>query len=309
MNGQYVLLIIMLFASLLTVTCSLIYFQTVHMERPPIGVFNKEDIAILFMFLLVLPFIYVAIPPLLLTVILVVAFIGLIYTGLRPLMRARYALLTAIVLLAANIVVTQTSKTGWAMGMQIHWALNDLIIILGAVTISNLYVQGAMRLRHVAWFALLLALYDAFFAWVVPLTPALLIHLENTAIDPAIAFTIGTFRMSIGLGDLFVFSLFTVAAYKGFSVRGMIASLGLVAIFGTLLPLGVVLVLTAMTGRANVTVPAQVFFGPAAFITYLWLSRHTQERSMRQWYNAHTKPGSTPLGVSTHARQEVKTTP
>jgi len=45
---------------------------------------------------------------------------------------------------------------------------NDIIIVLGAVSVANLYVQGGMKMRHVAWFALALAGYDMIFTTIWP---------------------------------------------------------------------------------------------------------------------------------------------
>ncbi len=41
---------------------------------------------------------------------------------------------------------------GTISGWQLSWIENDIIVVLAAVAVVNLYVQGGMRLRHVAWF-------------------------------------------------------------------------------------------------------------------------------------------------------------
>ena len=36
------------------------------------------------------------------------------------------------------------------LGWQLFWVENDVIVLLAAVSVANLYVQGGMKLEHVA---------------------------------------------------------------------------------------------------------------------------------------------------------------
>jgi hypothetical protein len=50
---------------------------------------------------------------------------------------------------------------------------------IAAAGVSNLYVQSGLRLRHVAWFALVLGFYDGFFGFVVPILARLVDAFEG----------------------------------------------------------------------------------------------------------------------------------
>jgi len=297
MYGIYLFQLVTVFiGSLLTAGCALVYFQRVSLERPAIGVFNGRDIAILLAVIVTLPFIYLFLPGQVLTAMLVITLGAALYIGLSPLMRTRYVWLIALPLLAANIAVTQVANAGWQPGVPIYWVLDDLIVLMGGVAVANLYVQGGMRLKHVAWFALVLACYDAFFAFVVPVSQALADRFDGAALDPSIGFAIGTSRANIGLGDLLVFALFTIAAYKGFGPRAAAGALVLIAIFGAILPSLSPLVIAAVTRKVGIAVPAQVSFGPVAFLAYFWLARHAPERSMAQWLSLRNAARHEPIG-------------
>jgi hypothetical protein len=150
--------------------------------------------------------------------------------------------------------------------------------------VANLYVQGGMRLRHVAWFALGLAVYDPLFSVVIPLTVRLADTFAGFPLDPSIGFRIGAENANIGIGDLLVYTLFTVATLKAYGRRAATAAVATVVVFGGLVPVLVPLVLGSLApGNVGFVVPAQTFFGPAAFALYLWLRRRGPERSMRQY--------------------------
>ena len=199
---------------------------------------------------------------------------------------------------------------GTRAGWQLYWVLTNIVVLLAVVGVSNLYVQGGMSLRHIAWFALFLAFYDAFFALVIPITQKLADSFEGRPLDPSIGFSMWSFNANIGLGDLLVFCLFIVAAYKGFGKKGVLSSFVIISIFGILIPsLAPLVIVSFVRGTTGIVVPVQMFFGPAAFVTYLWLSRHTPERSMAQWLNiqaAGERPTTrTSRGIQSRAERSV----
>src|SRR5579859_5422994 len=147
------LLIVVTIGSLTTVTCALLYFQRVRLERPAIGVFNGRDILFLLFFIVTLPLLYLVLPSMVLTGFLILTFVCAMYIMLRPLLLARFVWLIIPLLIVANIIVTET-LLGTPSGWQLYWILNSVVVLISAIGVSNLYVQGGMRLRHVAWFAL-----------------------------------------------------------------------------------------------------------------------------------------------------------
>lgn len=294
--GQYIfILITVLLGSVVTAGSALFYFRWVRLERPPIGVFNGRDIGVLLTFIVALPLLYLILPGIVLTGFLILTFSAALYLGLRPLLRPRYLWPVIALLLAANIWVTHT-LLGMIVGWQIYWVLNSIVVLLGAVSVSNLYVQGGMRLRHIAWFALILAVYDLFFTLVIPLTNLLADRFAGNALDPSIGFRMGTYNANIGLGDLLIYALFAIAAYKGFGRRGVISAFVIIPIFGAIVPaLAPLVISTFIRDIGGIVVPAQGSFGPAAFLTYLWLSRKAPERSMKEWLAYESALGRHPI--------------
>ena len=289
--------IVVLGGALLTSACALLYFRRVRLERPPLGVFNPRDIAILLFFILALPFLYLIVPTEVLTGLLVLTFVSALYFALRPFLLARYLWPLLAFLMIANILITE-NLLGTRQGWQVYWVLTSAIVLTASVGVANLYVQGGMSVRHIAWFALVLAFYDGFFNLVVPISQKLADRFEGQPLDPSIGFSMGIYSANIGLGDLLVFALFTIAAYKGFGKRGAIASFIIIAIFGALIPASSPLILTVFVRQnIGIVVPAQVFFGPAALITYWLLSRHSAERTMGQWISEQDARGHEPIRV------------
>lgn len=299
LTGLFFQTVVVLFGALASAGGALLYFRRVHLERPAVGVFNARDVMIVFFFVLVLPFLYVLLPSPVLTAILCLTFMGALYIGLRPLLRPRYLWMIIPPLLVLNIVVTET-LLGTRPGWQLYWVITDVLVWVAVVGIANLYVQGGMRLIHVAWFALLLAAYDGFFAFVVPISQKLADRFEGQPLDPSIGFAFGPYNANIGLGDLLVYCLFIAAAYKGFGKKGALISLLMIGIFGAIVPSMSPLIISAVI-RSNIgiTIPAQVIFGPVAFLTYFWLTRGQPERNMAGWLSEQAAAKHEPIRART----------
>jgi hypothetical protein len=219
-------------------------------------------------------------PPLLLTGFLVLTFTSALSIGYKPLAPGPVLWLAISALISVKIWVAR-GDLGTVTGWQLYWGLTSVAVLLAAAAIANLYVQGGMRLQHVAWFALGLAVYDPLFSLVIPLTVRLADTFAGFPLDPSIGFRAGVNNANIGIGDLLVYTLVTVAAYTGYGRRAATCSLGAVLIFGGLVPVLVPLLMVSfMRGNIGFVVPAQTFFGPATFVLYLWLRRQGPERSM-----------------------------
>jgi hypothetical protein len=128
-----------------------------------------------------------------------------------------------------------------------------------------------MRLKHVAWFALTLGIYDLAF---LPFTLQLADAFIGRPLNPAMGMRMSVYNVDIGLGDLLVYALFTTAALKAYGRRAAGIAIGVIAVFGALLPSRAPLIIAEVSrGTGNVVTPAQVSFGPAALVTYLPLKR------------------------------------
>src|SRR3954466_2909478 len=255
------------------------YLRRVRLERPPIGTFNGRDVVVLFVPLSVIPLFYLSLPRWLLTAFLVLTFCAALSIGLRPLLAPGRMWLLIGVLLGLNLWLG-SNLLGTVLGWQVFWAENDVVVLLAAVFVVNLYVQGGMRLVHVAWFALALAAYDLVFTSAFPVTNALVEEFLGYPLDPSVGMRWGFDNAAIGIGDLLVYGLFVATGYKGYGrAAGRLAPAGGV-VFGALTPAVVPLVISYVDARTDTLVPAQFWFGPAAFATWVWLrSRHGGERT------------------------------
>ncbi len=277
--------------ALLCAVGALLYFQRVRLERPAIGVFNTRDVVIVGFFILVLPFLYVLLPLYVVTGLLILTFAGASYIALSPLLPARIMWPAVAAFIVADIFVTN-EFLGTTSGWQLYWVINSAIVLVAAIGVSNLYVQGGMRFRHVAWFIAFLTVYDAFFSLVVPISVRLADTFEGRPLDPAVGFRMWAFGGDVGLGDLLVFGLFTIAAYKAYGRKGAIASMIAIPIFGAFIPGMVPMILSAFVRQGiGIVVPVQAIFGPVAIAIYYWLSRSGPERSMAEWYKVQDAAG------------------
>ncbi|MFI6596912.1 hypothetical protein ACIBHX_11695 [Nonomuraea sp. NPDC050536] len=269
-----------------TSLCALTYLRRVRLERPPIGVFNGRDIMILVVILATLPLVYLALPRWAVTGVLMVTFTGALSIGYRPLLAPARLWLGVGTLIGLNLYLGQNAL-GTVFGWQLFWAEGDVIMLLTAVAVANLYVQGGMRLRHVAWFALVLAAYDVVFTAVFPLTNALVEDFLGFPLDPSMGMRIGTYNAALGLGDLLIYSLFLIASYKAYGWRGGRVAAAVILLFGSVAPALAPLVINFVDARADIVVPAQTWFGPPAFLAYHWMRRrYGRERTMREFLDS-----------------------
>jgi hypothetical protein len=262
---------------------ALFYLRRVRLDRPAIGRFNGRDVVILFVFLATLPVFYLLLPQWAVTSLLALTFMASLSIGFGPVLGSTRVWLGIGVLLGANIWIGQT-MLGTVVGWQLFWAETSVIVLLGAISVANLYVQGGMQLRHVAWFALGLAVYDVIFTIAVPVSNLLVREFVGHPLFPAIGMRVGFDEAIIGLGDLLVYGLFTLAAAKAYGRRAIRLALVLILVFGAALPALSSLMINYIDARADIVIPAQTWFGPAAFIAHLWLRRrYGRERTMREF--------------------------
>lgn len=262
---------------------ALFYLRRVRLERPAIGVFNGRDIAVLLVVLALLPVLYVVLSHAVLTTFLAITFTASLSIGYRPVVSPAVLWTGIGLLLGLNIWMTRTIL-GTVLGWQLYWVETSVIVVLGASAVANLYVQGGMQLRHVARFAGLLAIYDLIFTMVTPLTNELAEDFLGYPLDPSFGFRLGLYNATLGLGDLLMYSLFMIAAFKAYGRSAARIALVLITIFGAVIPATAPLLINFVDARADVVVPAQTFFGPAAYLGYLWMRRRFgRERTMREF--------------------------
>src|SRR4051794_23220236 len=136
--------------SLLCLCCLVLaafYFRRVAIKRPPIGVINRTDIWVILLAIVLLPVLYLSLPAWGLVLLLAPSAVGIAYVTLEPLVHARpMRWLASIGLVVADILTAATYGTGGRLFL----AVNDLVIIVLIVGVSNLWVQSGMKAVHVA---------------------------------------------------------------------------------------------------------------------------------------------------------------
>ncbi len=259
------------------------YLRRVRLDRPAIGTFNSRDIAVLFVALGTLPVFYLTLPRALLTTLLAITFCASVSIGFGPVV-GRAAVWLGIGLLIGGDIWIGRTMLGTVAGWQLYWTFNSILVILGAISVANLYVQGGMKLKHISWLALILAGYDAFFTAVFPVTDQLVQEFLGYPLDPSVGMRWGFDNAAIGLGDLLVYATFVVAAVKAYGRRAGWLAFTVVVTFGAAVPALVPLLINYVNARTDTLVPAQTWFGPVAFLTYLWLRRtHGRERTVGEF--------------------------
>lgn len=262
---------------------ALLYFRKVRQDRPPVGTFNGRDIVILLALIVVLPFLYAVMPGWLITCFLGLTFIAALSIGYQSVVGPGWVWLGIGLLVGANLW-TSANLMGTTIGWQVWWIELDTLVVLAAIAVSNLYVQGGMKLKHVAWFGLALAIYDVCSTLVVNVTAVLVEDFIGHPLDPTFGFRFGVNNYGIGVGDLLFYALFVVASYKAYGKVAARVAFVVMIFFGAAAPSLFPLVHNLIDFRNDVLVPSQVFFAPAAFICYLWMRhRYGRERTMAEY--------------------------
>jgi hypothetical protein len=94
----------------------------------------------------------------------------------------------------------------------------------------------------------------------------------------------GIDNYGVGLGDLLVYSLFLVAAYKAYGAKAARIAFGLILLMGTFVTAFIPFLLNFLDTELDLLVPSQALFGPAAFLCMLWMRRrYGPERTMAEY--------------------------
>jgi hypothetical protein len=271
-------------ATLITTLGSVAYLRRVRLERPAIGTFNLRDIATLTTFVVCLPLIYLILPEWSFPYLLLLTFASALSIGLRPLMPRAPMWLGIAVLLSANIWVART-MLGTQQGWQLYWVLCDIIVLIAAISIANLFVQGGMRMLHASCFVLVLGVYDFTFAELLHVTQSLTDRFVGYPLNPGVGIRWSIYGVEIGLGDVLAFSFFAAATYKAYGPKALRMAMALILVFGVVGGSLTPLVLKQLIrGSLNTVVPVQTLFALPAFALYFWLRhRYGPERTMTQF--------------------------
>ena len=263
------------------------YFRRYQITRPPLGVLNLWDVGLMVGAIIVVPYLYLALPLWLAAGLLALAFLSVFYVMGEPVLRARWAIWLAVLVLLAGDV--GTAHLYGARGA-LFSAVNDGVLLIAVVGLSNLWAQSGMKARDVAVLAGVLALYDLIATSVLPVTTDLLGRLAGIPFTPMVAWGTGGQRLGVGLGDLLLATVFPLVMRKAFG-RGA----GLLALAVALGTLGALLTLLELRGLPA-TLPAMTSLGPLMVLQYVyWVHRRGPERTTREYLQAEPVQSAAPV--------------
>src|SRR5919199_3249458 len=133
------------------------YFRRYTVARPPIGVFNLGDVAIMLLCIVLVPVFYLLLPRWLVAALLAAAALSVLSLTWEPVLRARWAIwLVTILLVAADIALA----LGFGAMSTPSLLANNAVLVVMAVGLTNLWTQSGMQARAVVLLGATLLIYD-----------------------------------------------------------------------------------------------------------------------------------------------------
>jgi hypothetical protein len=255
------------------------YFRRYRMNRPPIGVFNLWDVALMMGGILLVPYLYLALPTWVVAGLLGLTALSVSYFCLEPVLSRRWL----VWLLVGTLVVANVAAHRYfGATSAVFFALNNLLQILIVVGITNLWAQSGLKARDAAILAGALIAYDYLFTSLLPLMDNLFNQLEGLPFAPMVGWPLPNGQYgAIGLGDLLLATVFPQVVRKAYGRGAGLAALGLAIV--TLA--GVMLLL--LSGLWQASFPLMITLGPLMVGQYLyWRWQNGKERTIAEYWQA-----------------------
>jgi hypothetical protein len=117
------------------------------------------------------PYLYLILPIWLVAGLLALGILSVLYFAWEPILLTSWAIwLTALLLVAADI-----GAALWlGSDTTLFFAVNNIVLVMAIVGITNLWTQSGMQARDVALLAGMLAIYDVIVTWLMTQTADLL---------------------------------------------------------------------------------------------------------------------------------------
>jgi hypothetical protein len=261
---------LMIFAhTVCTMLLSWVYFDRYPIKRPPIGVFNLWDVGVMMGAILLIPYLYLALPRWAVAGLLGMASLGLVYLCFEPIWTRRgWLWLTALALTGGEVALL----TCFGANSPPILAVNNLLQTIIVVGIANLLAQGGMNARDAAILAGTLTVYDYAFTALLPLMDDLFAQLEGLPFAPLVAWSTQDGQWgAMGLGDLLLATLFPLVMRRshGKPAGLMASSLTAAAIAGVMLAF--------LIRPPQTSFPLMIVLGP------LMVGQHLFWRWSRPW--------------------------
>ena len=167
----------------------------------------------------------------------------------------------------------------WTTNSPAFLVINNGIMVLMVVGITNLWAQSGLKARDAALLAGALILYDTVATAILPLMGELFARMMQLPLGTQLAWPGDAGLAAIGLGDVLLAAVFPLVMRKAFGLRA-----GLVALISAL----TVLVGLSFLPIANLF-PVMVVLGPVMLVQYGWWRRASgAERTT--WQYLQTEP-------------------
>jgi hypothetical protein len=256
-----------------------VYFRRYLVTRPPLGVVNVWDVALLLGGIILMPYLYLTLATWLVVSLLGIGMFSLLYVVWEPVLHRR-----ALIGLITSLLVGTDIGVAWQYGVHstAFFVVNNGVLLMAVIGITNLWAQAGMRARDVAILAGALTLYDFIFTSQLTFMTDLFNRLATLPFAPMIAWPSdhSGHWLGIGLGDLILATVLPLVMHKAF---GRSAGAGAAVFNGSAIAL--VLMLPVLGLRS--TFPVMVVLGPLAVVQYLyWLRRCGVERTTWQYRQA-----------------------
>lgn len=240
------------------------YFRTWTMTRPPLGTVNLGDITMTLVFVIVLPFLYLWLPGWLVVTMLALTSLSILWFVAEPVttaVRAKWGF-------AGGLVIGELLLAGYGAGEVAFLLLNDAVILMMVVGVSNVWAQGGLRSRDLAIFAGGISVYDLIATGVFPLTTGMIERLSGFPFLPMVVWPSGENQwVGIGMGDLLMAAVGPLVIRKAFGWAA-----GLTAVVIALGAIAGVLLVSRWSAMPE-TFPTMIVLGPMMIAQHLCLCR------------------------------------
>ena len=269
-------LLVILIHAVAAILMSWGYFRRYAITRPLIGVFNLWDIAIMIGGIVLVPYLYLALPRWLVAGLLTLSMASALYFMGEPVLRRRWLVWLAT-LISAGLDIGTAVVLGTAHATFL--IVNNLVLIYVIVGLTNLWAQSGMKARDAAVLAGMLTIYDFVATWRLPLMTDMLDRLAGLPFAPLVAWPVGRsdLWLGIGLGDLLLAAVFPLVMRKAFGrragVAALLVSLGCLTVVLTLPVLGII----------HTTFPVMIMLGPLMVLQYIIWRQRRAERTTWQY--------------------------
>ena len=175
-----------------------VYFRHYQIARPSVGVLNLGDVAFMIGVIILIPYLYLALPLWLVAAVFAMAMLSILYFVGEPVLRARWAnWVVALLLIGADV----WANLHFGAASATFFLVNNTVLVLAVVGVTSLWAQSGIKARDVAVLGGVLTLYDLIATSLLPLMTDLITRLASIPFAPVVSWGVGPDRFVIGLGD------------------------------------------------------------------------------------------------------------